>query len=152
MAVEVGAASVDHCTHLTGDDVAALAASGTVATLLPGAEFSTRPPYPDARRAAGRRGDGRAGHRLQPGLLATPPRCAFCVALAVREMGMTPEEAMRAATLRRCQGAAAADVGTLGSGAGADLVMLDAPTYVHLAYRPGVPLVTQVWKEGRRRA
>ena len=143
LAVGLGAASVDHCTHLEQADVDALAGSATVATLLPGAEFSTRSPYPDGRRLLD------AGVRValasdcNPGSSFTTSM-PFCIALAVREMGMTPREALRAATA----GAAAAlrrdDVGVLRVGARADLVLLDAPSYVHLAYRPGVPLVHRV--------
>ena len=69
LAVELGAASADHCTHLTDADVDALAGGTTVATLLPGVEFSTRSPYPDARRLLDAGRDRRAGHRLQPGQL-----------------------------------------------------------------------------------
>jgi imidazolonepropionase len=149
LACELGAASADHCTHLSDADVAALADAGVVATLLPGAEFATRSPYPDARRLL------RAGVTValatdcNPGSSYTSSM-AFCVALAVREMGMTPLEAVRAAT----RGGAAAlrrdDVGTLRPGARADLVLLNAPSHVHLAYRPGVPLVAQVWRGGAR--
>ena len=131
--------SADHCTHLTDADVDALAGSGTVATLLPGAEFSTRSPYPDARRAARRRGHGGAGDRLQPGLVATPRRMPFCIALAVREMRMTPAEAVWSATAGGARALRRDDIGRLAVGARADLVILDAPSHLHLAYRPGVP-------------
>src|SRR5690606_18470961 len=119
LAVELGAASADHCTHLSDADVDALAAGTTVATLLPTIEFSTRSPYPDARR-----------------LLAA----GAVVALAVREMRMTTAEALRAATLGGAQALRRDDVGHLRVGACADLTVLDAPSYRHLAYRPGVPL------------
>jgi imidazolonepropionase len=68
----------------------------------------------------------------------------FCIAVAVRDMGMTPAEALRAATLGGAAALRRDDIGHLGVGAHADLVLLDAPTYVHLAYRPGVPLVHRV--------
>jgi imidazolonepropionase len=148
LACELGLTAVDHCTYLTGDDVAALAESGTVATLLPGVEFSTRQPYPDGRRLLD------AGVRVALASDCNPGSCftssmALCVALAVREMGMTPAEAVHAAT----SGGAAAldrdDVGTLTPGKRADLVILDAPSHVHLAYRPGVPLVSATWLGGR---
>ena len=71
----VGAASADHCTHLTDDDVAALRDAGVVATLLPAAEFSTRSPYPDARRLLDAGRHGGAGHRLQPRARRTRRRC-----------------------------------------------------------------------------
>ncbi|MEG3616190.1 imidazolonepropionase [Isoptericola haloaureus] len=148
LAVEVGAASVDHCTYLTGDDVAALAGSSTVATLLPAVEFSTRSPYPDARALLD------AGVAVALATDCNPGSCysssmPFVVALAVREMGLTPLEAVRAATAGGAAALRRDDVGTLRSGARADLVVLDAPSHVHLAYRPGVPVVRTVLRGGR---
>lgn len=149
LAVEFGAASADHCTFLSDADVAALAGSSTVATLLPGVEFSTRSPYPDARRLVD------AGVTVAIATDCNPGSCytssmPLCIALAVREMRMSPAEAMAAATMGGAAALRRSDVGHLGVGARADLVMLDAPSYVHLAYRPGVPLVAAVWKDGRR--
>ena len=69
---------------------------------------------------------------------------ALCIALAVREMRMTPAEALWSATAGGARALRRDDVGTLRVGARADLVVLEAPSYVHLAYRPGVPLVHQV--------
>ncbi|MEO3858928.1 imidazolonepropionase [Acrocarpospora sp. B8E8] len=149
VACELGAASADHCTHLSDRDVDLLAASGVVATLLPGAEFSTRSPYPDARRLLDAGVTVALATDCNPGSSFTSSM-PFCVALAVREMGMTPLEAVRAATRGGAAALRRADVGTLRPGARADLVILDAPSYVHLAYRPGVPLVAQVWQAGRR--
>jgi len=143
LACEVGAAAADHCTYLSDADVAALADSGVVAGLLPGVEFSTRHPYPDARRLLA------AGVRVaiatdcNPGTSYTSSM-PFCIALAVREMGLTPTEALHAATVGGAQSLRRTDVGHLGIGARADLVILDAPSHVHLAYRPGVPLVHRV--------
>jgi imidazolonepropionase len=149
IACEVGAASADHCTHLLDDDVDALAAAGVVATLLPGAEFSTRSPYPDARRLIAAGVVVALATDCNPGSSFTSSM-PFCVALAVREMGMTPLEAVRAATYGGARALRRSDVGVLRPGARADLVVLDAPSYVHMAYRPGVPLVAQVWREGLR--
>ncbi|GAA0839334.1 imidazolonepropionase [Streptosporangium amethystogenes subsp. fukuiense] len=149
IAAEVGAASADHCTHLSDDDVSALSSAGVVATLLPGAEFSTRSPYPDARRLLDAGVTVALATDCNPGSSFTSSM-PFCVALAVREMRMTPLEAIRAATYGGARALRRGDVGTLRVGTRGNLVILDAPTYVHLAYRPGVPLVTQVWKEGRR--
>ncbi|MGZ4622430.1 MAG: imidazolonepropionase [Blastococcus sp.] len=140
LAVELGAASADHCTHLTDAAVDALAGGRTVATLLPGVEFATRSPYPDARRLLA------AGATLALATDCNPGSCftssmAFCIALAVREMRMTPAEALWAATAGGATALRRPDVGHLGVGARADLAVLDAPSHVHLAYRPGVPLV-----------
>ncbi|MFF4773645.1 imidazolonepropionase [Microtetraspora fusca] len=139
LAVELGAASVDHCTHLTRADVDALAGGGTVATLLPGVEFSTRSPYPDARRLLD------AGVTVALATDCNPGSCftssmPLVVALAVREMRMTPAEALWSATAGGAQALRREDVGVLAPGRRADLTVLDAPSHVHLAYRPGVPI------------
>ncbi|MFB7893553.1 imidazolonepropionase [Microbacterium sp. NPDC056044] len=151
IAVELGAASVDHCTYLSDDDVAALAGSRTVATLLPGVEFSTRQPYPDARRLLDAGVTVALASDCNPGSSFTSSM-PLVVALAVREMGVTPAEAVWAATAGGAQALRRDDVGALAPGMRADLVMLDAPTRVHLAYRPGVPLVHTVWVGGVTRA
>ena len=139
LAVELGAASVDHCTHLTDADVDALADGSTVATLLPGAEFSTRSPYPDARRLLSAGVPVALATDCNPGTSFTSSM-PFCIALAVREMGMTPAEALWAATAGGAAALRRPDVGHLGPGARADLAVLDAPSHRYLAYRPGVPL------------
>jgi imidazolonepropionase len=147
LAVELGAASADHCTHLSDSDVAALAAGDTVATLLPGAEFSTRSPYPDARRLVDAGATVALATDCNPGSSYTSSM-PFCVALAVREMRMTPAEALWAATAGGARALRRDDVGVLRVGARADLLLLDAPSYLHLAYRPGVPLVSTVLLNG----
>ncbi|MEU4884118.1 imidazolonepropionase [Streptomyces althioticus] len=149
LAVELDAASADHCTHLTDADVDALANSSTVATLLPGAEFSTRAAWPDARRLLDAGATVALSTDCNPGSSFTSS-VPFCVALAVRDMGMTPDEAVWAATAGGAAALRRTDVGRLVPGAYADLVLLDAPSHVHLAYRPGVPLVTGVWRRGLR--
>ncbi|QMU67828.1 imidazolonepropionase [Streptacidiphilus sp. P02-A3a] len=149
LAVELGAASADHCTHLSDADVAALAGSDTVATLLPGAEFSTRAVYPDARRLLDAGATVALSTDCNPGSSFTTS-VPFCIAVAVREMGMTPDEALWAATAGGAAALRRTDVGTLRVGARADLTLLDAPSHVHLAYRPGVPLVAGVWRAGVR--
>jgi len=148
LAVELGAASADHCTFLTDTDIDALAASGTVATLLPGVEFSTRQPYPDARRLLGAGVTVALATDCNPGSSFTSS-IPFCIALAVREMRMTPAQALWSATAGGARALRRDDVGRLSGGARADLVILDAPSYVHLAYRPGVPQVAAVWRGGR---
>jgi imidazolonepropionase len=147
LAVEADAASADHCTYLTGADVDALAAGDTVATLLPGVEFSTRQPYPDARRLLN------AGVTVAIATDCNPGSCftssmSLCIALAVREMRLTTQEAVWAATAGGARALRRADVGHLGVGASADLVLLDAPSHAYPAYRPGVPLAAAVWRAG----
>jgi len=149
VAVEAGAASADHCTYLSGADVDALAASATVATLLPGVEFSTRQPYPDARRLI------RAGVTVAIATDCNPGSCftsslPFCIALAVRDMHMTTQEAVWAATAGGARALCREDVGNLGVGARADLIMLSAPSHSYLAYRPGVPQIAAVWLAGEQ--
>jgi imidazolonepropionase len=139
LAAEVGAASADHCTYLDDADVAALADSGVVAGLLPGVEFSTRSPYPDARRLIDAGVTVALATDCNPGTSYTSSM-PFCIALAVREMGMTPLEALWSATRGGAFSLRRDDVGHLSVGAKADLVVLAAPSHVHLAYRPGVPL------------
>ncbi|AWW39222.1 imidazolonepropionase [Streptomyces sp. AS58] len=149
LAVELDAASADHCTHLTDADVDALAQGSTVATLLPGAEFSTRAEWPNARRLLDAGATVALSTDCNPGSSFTSS-VPFCIALAVRDMGMTPDEALWSATAGGAAALRRDDVGRLAPGARADLVVLDAPSHVHLAYRPGVPLVTQVWRSGAR--
>jgi len=155
VAVEAGAASADHCTFLTDADIDALAASGTgaaggtVATLLPGAEFGTRQPYPDARRLLDAGVTVTLATDCNPGSSFTSSM-PFCVALAVRDMRMTTAEAVWAATAGGARALRRDDVGYLAPGARADLITLDAPSHAYLAYRPGVPLVRDVWQAGRR--
>jgi len=149
LAVELGAASADHCTFLSSTDVDALASSGTVATLLPGAEFGTRQPYPDARRLLSAGVAVALATDCNPGSSYTSSM-PFCIALAVRDMRMTTAEAVWAATAGGARALRRTDVGYLAPGARADLIMLDAPSHAYLAYRPGVPLVRAVWQDGRR--
>jgi imidazolonepropionase len=147
LAVEEGAASADHCTYLTDADVDALAGGTTVATLLPGVEFSTRQPYPDARRLLD------AGVTVAIATDCNPGSCftssmPLCIALAVREMRLTTQEAVWAATAGGARALRRTDVGHLSAGARADLVLLDGPSHAYLAYRPGVPLAAAVWRAG----
>jgi imidazolonepropionase len=147
LAIELGAASVDHGTYLSDEDVAALAASDTVLTALPGVEFSSRHPFPDARRLIDAGVTVAIACDTNPGSSFTSSM-PFCIALAVREMGMTTAEAVWAATAGGAAALQRDDIGVIAQGKRADLVLLDAPTRVHLAYRPGVPLVKKVWKDG----
>jgi imidazolonepropionase len=149
LAVQAGAASADHCTYLVDADVDALASSATVATLLPGVEFSTRHPYPEARRLLDAGATVALATDCNPGSCFTSSM-PFCIALAVREMHLTTQEAVWAATAGGARALRRADVGHLGAGARADLIMLDAPSHAYLAYRPGVPLVAAVWQGGER--
>lgn len=148
LAVELGAASVDHVCHADDADIEALAGSGTVATLLPAADFSTRNRYPDARRLWDAGVTVALGADCNPGTSYTTS-LPFVIALAVRELHLTPDEAVWAATRGGALALQRDDLGVLRPGAVADLVVLDAPSHLHLAYRPGVPLVRSVVKDGR---
>jgi imidazolonepropionase len=143
LAVELGAASVDHCTYLDEADVDTLAdaAGATVATLLPGVEFCTRSAYPNAARLLD------AGVSIALATDCNPGTCysssmPWVISLAVREMGLSPAQALYAATAGAAKALRRTDIGRLAVGNRADLAVLDAPSYLHLAYRPGVPIAT----------
>ena len=148
VAAEAGAASADHCTYLTAADLDTIVSAPLVATLLPGAEFGTRHPYPDARRLLDAGATVALATDCNPGSSFTSSM-AFCIALAVRDMRMTTQEAVWAATAGGARALRRPDVGHLGVGARADLILLDAPSHAYLAYRPGVPLIAAVWQAGR---
>jgi imidazolonepropionase len=148
LAVELGAASVDHCTYLDDEDVEALASSRTVATFLPATDFSTRQPYPDARRAIDAGATVAIATNCNPGSSYTTSM-GFCIALAVRDLGMTADEALLAATAGGARALRRDDLGRLRPGARADVAVLDAPSHLHLVYRPGVPLVAGTLVGGR---
>lgn len=153
LAVELGAASVDHCNHLAAGDIELLAGSSTVATLLPACDLSTREPFPPARALIDAGAAVALATNCNPGTSYTTSM-GYCVATAVLQMRLTIAEAVWAAT----RGAAVAvgrehgpdAVGSLRVGGIADLQVLDAPSVSHLAYRPGVPLTAAVWQGGRR--
>ena len=147
LAASLGALSADHCTHLSQDDVSALADAEVVAVLVPVAEFSTRSVYAPARRLIDADVTVALATDCNPGTSFTTSM-PFVIALACRELAMTPLEALRSATMGGAAALAQGDVGHLSVGASADLVVLDAPSYLHLAYRPGVDLVRQVLRRG----
>jgi imidazolonepropionase len=149
MAVQMGAASVDHCTFATDADIEAMAAGDTVATLLPGAEFSTRAPWPDARRMIEAGVTVAIATDCNPGSSFTTSM-PFCIAVGVRDMKFTPAEALWAATAGGAAALRRDDIGVLAPGKRADFVCLDAPSYIHLAYRPGVPLIRTVVRGGQQ--
>jgi imidazolonepropionase len=148
MAVELDCASVDHCTHLTDEDINLLSGSGTVATLVPGAEFSTRSTYPRGRDLIDAGAMVALSTDCNPGSSFTT-NMPLMIALAVREMRLTPAEALYAATYGGARALRRSDVGQIKVGVKADIVALDAPSYIHLSYRPGVPLVNHVWRSGK---
>ena len=140
LGVEMGCASVDHCTYLSDADIEALAASDTVATFLPATDFSTRQPYPDARRAIDAGVRVAIASNCNPGSSYTTS-LSFCIAMAVRDMGMTIDEAVAAVTVGGAGALGRTDVGRIAPGGPAHVTILDAPSRHHLAYRPGVPLI-----------
>ena len=148
LAVELDCSSADHCTHLSDKDVEALAGSNTVATLVPGAEFSTRATYPNAARVFDAGVSVALATDCNPGSSYTTSM-PFCIAIAIREMGFTPEQALWSATMGGAKALRRNDIGSLFIGQSADLVVLNAPSYLHLGYRPGVDLVSQVFKSGK---
>ena len=147
LAVELGAASADHCTFLTDADLDALSASDTVATFLPIADFSTRMPYPNARRAIDAGVTTAIATNCNPGS-SYSTSMGLCIALAVRDLQMTIDEAVLAATLHGARALRRTDVGHLAPGARADAIILEAPSYAHLVYRPGVPLIHTTIRRG----
>jgi imidazolonepropionase len=148
LAVELDCASADHCTHLNHKDIDALANSNTVATLLPGAEFSTRSDYPDAHKLIDAGVTVALATDCNPGSSYTTSM-AFCIALAVREMHMSPAEALWSATMGGAKALRREDIGHLSVGARADFAVIDAPSYIHLAYRPGVNLIHDTFIAGK---
>ncbi|MBN8870157.1 MAG: imidazolonepropionase [Solirubrobacterales bacterium] len=148
LAVEMGAASVDHCTYLEDADLEALASGSTVATFLPATDFSTRQPYPDARRAIDAGVEVAVATNTNPGSSNTTAM-GFCLALAVRDMGMTIDEAVRAATVGGATALGRSDIGRLTPGARADAVLLNAASHADFVYRPGVPLVDATFIAGQ---
>jgi imidazolonepropionase len=148
MAIELDCASADHLTYLADDDITALAASNTVAGLVPGADFSTRAPqYPRGRDLLDAGAVVALSPDCNPGSSFTT-NMPLMIALAVREMHLTVDEALFAATMGGAISLRRDDVGHLSIGANADFALLNAPTYINLAYRPGVPLVSTTWKDG----
>jgi imidazolonepropionase len=148
LAVELDCASADHCSHLSDSDIQALAGSNTVATLVPGAEFATRATYPNAARLFDAGVTVALATDCNPGSSYTTSM-PFCIAIAIREMGFTPEQALWSATMGGAKALRRNDIGSLSVGQSADLVVLNAPSYLHLGYRPGVDLVSQVFKSGK---
>ncbi len=147
LGVELGCASVDHCTYLDDRDIEALAGGPTVATFLPATDFSTRQPYPDARRVLDAGATVALASNCNPGSSYTTSM-PFCVALAVRELGMTPDEAILAATAGGAAALRRDDIGRLSPGSRADLIVLDAQSPIDFVYRPGVPIVALTMIDG----
>jgi imidazolonepropionase len=148
LAVELDCASADHCTHLSEQDIEVLAGSNTVATLLPGAEFSTRASYPDAKKLFAAGVTIALATDCNPGSSFTTSM-SFCIAVAIRDMGFSPELALQSATLGGAKALRRTDIGALSVGMSADLSILSAPSFRHLGYRPGVDQISQVLKSGK---
>jgi imidazolonepropionase len=148
LAVELDCASADHCTHLSSLDIEALAGSNTVATLLPGAEFSTRASYPDAKKLFAAGATVALATDCNPGSSYTTSM-SFCIAVAIRDMGFSPAQAIWSATMGGAKALRRNDIGALSVGMRADLSILSAPSFRHLGYRPGVDQISQVFKAGK---
>ena len=148
LAVSLNAASADHLSNSTAADIELLASSSTVATLLPGAEFSTHLQPHLGRKFLDAGATVAIASDCNPGSSYTTSM-PFCIATAVSLLGFTVEEAVLAATFGGAQALRRDDIGQLRVGMKADLVLLDAPSYIHLAYRPGVNLVHSTYKSGR---
>jgi imidazolonepropionase len=148
LAVELDCASADHCTHLSDKDIEALAGSHTVATFLPGAEFSTRTTYPDAKKLFAAGVTVALATDCNPGSSYTTSM-SFCIAVAIRDMGFSPEQALWSATMGGAKALRRSDIGALSVGMSADLVVLSAQSFRHLGYRPGVDQISQVLKSGK---
>jgi imidazolonepropionase len=150
LGVELGVASCDHCTHLSQRDIDALsgASATTVATLLPTAELCTRATFPDARKLIDAGVTVALASDCNPGSSYTSSM-PLVIALAVINMGMTCDEALWSATAAGAQALRRNDVGNLRVGSRADMVVLDATSHIHLAYRPGVQQVRAVIRGGK---
>ena len=148
IAIELGAASADHLSNSTDEDIQALAASQTVATLLPGAEFSTQHEGKFGRKFLDSGATVAIATDCNPGSSYTTSM-PFCIAAAVSLMGFNVEEAVLAATLGGAKALRRSDIGKIAPGLQADLALLNTDSYIHLAYRPGVNLISQTYKSGR---
>ncbi|RBM02765.1 imidazolonepropionase [Glutamicibacter soli] len=161
LAVEFGAASVDHVNFLDEQDVAALAGSwadwdaqsragtaGTVATCLPACDLSTRMPFAPGRELIDAGVQIALASNCNPGTSYTSSM-AFCVSTAVLQMHLSIEEAIVAATYGGALALGVQDrVGSLEVGKRADIQLLNAPSVAHLAYRPGMNLSGPVFRAG----
>lgn len=150
LGVEMGVASCDHCTHLSDADVSALADTKdkTVATLLPTAELCTRAKFPDARRLLDAGVTVALASDCNPGSSYTTSM-PLAISLAVLNMNMTCDEALWSATAGGAAALRRTDIGALRVGAQADFALLNSPSHIHLAYRPGVKLVDAVVRQGK---
>lgn len=149
LAIELGAASADHLSASTDSDIEALAASKTVATLLPGAEFSTQHEGKLGRRFLDAHAQVAIATDCNPGSSFTISM-PFCIAAAVSLLGFTVEEAVHAATAGGAAALRRSDIGNLAIGSTADIAILKSPSYIHLAYRPGANLIETTLKSGRK--
>jgi imidazolonepropionase len=148
LAAQLGAVAADHLDHATDADLAALARAGTTAVLLPAVSFSMRMPPPDGRRFRDAGLTVALATDCNPGT-SYVTSMPFVVALAVASSGLTPAEAVWCATAGGAAALGLDDRGVVAPGALGDLVVLDAPSFVHLAYRPDGDLVRSVVKRGR---
>jgi imidazolonepropionase len=151
LAAELGAASADHLMHISDDGIAALAASDTVANLLPATSFflmSDR--YAPARKLMEAGALVSLSTDCNPGTSMTESM-QVVMQLATLQMRMTVEESLTAATLNGAHSLRmAGEIGSIEAGKRADFVLLDAPSYLHLVYHFGVNLVRETWRDGEQ--
>lgn len=147
LAAEVGAASADHLDYATAGDAAALAEAGVVAVMLPGAGLSMRVDQAPARMLWDSGVPVALATDCNPGT-SYVESMPLVIALACLEMGLTPDEALWAATRGGAHSLRRDDLGIVRPGAAADLIVLDAPSHRHIPYRPGTDLAWRVVKGG----
>ena len=150
LAAALGAASADHLGAISDEGIAALAASDTVATLLPGTLFFLgKQRYAPARKLLDAGATVALATDFNPGSSASP-NLPLILTMACSQMGMDPLEALVAATAGGAKALRLEDGrGTIGAGAPADLVLWDAADHREIPYRYGIRLARRVWKGGR---
>ena len=148
LAAELGATSADHLDHVDEEDARALAQSGVSAVLVPGASYTLRSPQAPGPMLLEAGCSVALATDCNPGT-SFFESMALVISLAVVQMGLTVEQAIRAATWGGAESLGLQDRGRISPGDKADLVILDAPDPAHIPYRPGSQLVLGTIQDGR---